>query len=80
MSYTVQHELTIHDLAKDKVRTEGDKKMDKNNEQFSVMKKIPETAPVAVYIQLVKLMINEEIKKEDLVLACQIFLLINGEI
>ena len=53
--------------------------MNEANEQFSAMKRTPETASVATYFQLLKLMKDEKIKKEDLALACQIFLLINSD-
>lgn len=53
--------------------------MNETNEQFSAMKKTPETASVATYFQLLKLMKDEKIKKKDLALACQIFLLINND-
>lgn len=57
----------------------GGENMDEINEHFSMMKKIPGTAPVATYIELLKLMKDEKIKKEDLALACKIFLLINNK-
>ena len=44
--------------------------MSESNEKLSLMKKLPETAPLAAYIKLLKLMEEEEIKKEDLAIAC----------
>ncbi|MGL9971437.1 hypothetical protein [Enterococcus sp. DIV1420a] len=53
--------------------------MEEEKGYLDSMKLFPETSPIATYIQLIKWMKKEEINKEDLAIACQIFLLINDK-
>ncbi len=48
--------------------------------ELTTLEITPETLPVATYVKLVEYMKSENIKKEDLALACKIFLLINDEV
>lgn len=51
--------------------------MEEEKINIEVLKGFPETSAIAAYMQLLKWMRDEQISKEDLALACQIFLLIN---
>lgn len=55
-----------------------EKSKDGFNKELTVLEQIPETLPISVYLKLIKWMKIEEINKEDLAQACQIFLLINA--
>lgn len=48
--------------------------------ELTTLELTPETLPVSTYVKLVEYMKSENIKREDLALACKIFLLINDEV
>ena len=48
-----------------------------SKEFMSVLKTSEQTKAVATYLELIEWMILNDIKKEDLAKACEIFLLVN---
>lgn len=54
--------------------------MNEGNEYITLLEGLPETSSVATYLKLIVWMKSEKINKEDLALACQIFLLVNQSI
>lgn len=54
-------------------------KKGKSNQELESSRAVSSVTPVTTYMQLIKWTRDEDINKEDLALACQIFLLIHED-